>query len=301
MMRRILLFLLLNAVVVCTISLILNILDVRPYLSQSGIDYESLLMFCAVWGFGGAFISLALSRLMAKWMMGVELIDQDTQDPTEKELLQIVSILAKKAGLSKLPEVGIYDSQEVNAFATGPSQSRALVAVSSGLLRKLDSAQVQGVIGHEISHIANGDMVTMTLLQGVVNAFVMFFARILAFVVSRLGRSKEDSSGALPSPFLYAVLVFVFEFIFMILGSIVVAAFSRFREFRADEGGAMLAGKEKMIQALQGLAAVADRRDPRTDQPQFQAMKISASGGLFALFASHPPIQKRIERLQQMQ
>ncbi len=297
MLRRIFLFLLVNAAVILTISVILNVLDVRPYLTQSGLDYESLLAFCTIWGFTGALISLALSRLMAKWLMGVEVIDPDTQDPLERQLLSTISQLSKKAGLPKMPEVGIYNSPEVNAFATGPSQSRALVAVSTGLLRKMNWMEVEGVLGHEISHIANGDMVTMTLLQGVVNAFVMFFARILAFIVTRVGKSKEDSS-ELPSPFLYSVLVFVFEFIFMILGALVIAAFSRFREYRADEGGAHIAGKEKMIMALQKLEEVVQLRDPKSDQPAFQSMKISTQSGFFHLFASHPPLEKRIERLK---
>ncbi len=299
MFRRVVLFLLVNALVILTISIILNVLDIRPYLSQSGLDYESLLTFCTIWGFTGALISLATSRLMAKWLMGVEVIDLDTQNPLERQLLATISTLSKKAGLPKMPEVGIYTSPEVNAFATGPSKSRALVAVSTGLLQRMDWAETEGVLGHEISHIANGDMVTMTLLQGVVNTFVMFFARIIAFAITRLGKSKEDSE-VLPSPFLYSILVFAFEIIFMILGSLVIAAFSRFREFRADEGGAYLAGKRKMIQALQKLEQVTQIQDPKTSNAAFQSMKISTKSGLFLLFASHPPLAKRIERLEQI-
>ncbi len=284
--------------ILLTISLFLNILDLRPYLEQSGINYEVLLAFCAVWGFTGAFFSLALSRLMAKWMMGVEVIDLDTQDPLKRQLLSTISLLADRAGLPKMPEVGIYNSPEINAFATGPSKSRALVAVSSGLLKKMDWSEVEGVLGHEISHISNGDMVTMTLLQGTVNTFVMFFARIIAFAITRVGKSKEDSD-ELPSPFLYSVLVFIFEFMFMILGTLVVAAFSRFREYRADAGSAFLAGKEKMILALKRLDEISDVRDPKAEHSAFQSMKISIKPSVFHLFCSHPPIQERIKRLEE--
>jgi heat shock protein HtpX len=228
-------------------------------------------------------------------MMGVEVIDPDTVEPVEKKLFSLVRDLSKKAGLEKMPEVGIYESEEVNAFATGPSRKRALVAVSSGLLRRMDWAEIEGVLGHEMTHITNGDMVTMTLLQGVVNAFVMFFARVLAFAVTRMGR-KSDSSEA-PSPFLYSALVFLFEICFMILGAIVVAWFSRFREFRADEGGARLAGRERMIQALEKLKEVVTIEDPRVQQPAFQALKISSKSGMLRLFATHPPLEERIARL----
>jgi heat shock protein HtpX len=295
MFRRVFLFLSVNFLIVLTISFILNIFNVRPYLTESGIDYYQLLIFCLIWGFGGAFISLALSRLMAKWMMGVSVIDPDTQEPVEKHLLQVVQELVRKAKLPKMPEVGIYDSDEVNAFATGPSRKRALVAVSSGLLKKMDWAEIEGVLAHEISHIANGDMVTMTLLQGIVNAFVMFFARILAFVVTRIGK-KSDSAEA-PSPYLYTAFVFLFEFVFMILGSLVVAWFSRFREYRADAGGSNLAGKEHMIQALKRLQEVVEIKDTRVQQPAFQAMKISSKKSVFRLFSTHPPLEERIQRL----
>ncbi len=295
--RRVLLFIAVNALVLISISIVLNILNVKPYLTQSGIDVESLLIFCLVWGFCGAFISLMLSRLMAKWMMGVQVIDPDTTDTSEKKLLQMVYSLAQRAGLPKMPEVGIYDSKEVNAFATGPTKSRALVAVSSGLLQRMNSQEVEGVLSHEVAHIANGDMVTMTLVQGVVNAFVMFFARLLAFVVLRLGKSREDSS-SIPSPFLYNVLVFVFEIFFMILGALVIAGYSRFREYRADEGGARLSSREKMIGALKGLERCINIDDPRSDNQSFQAFKISNKRSYLHLFSSHPPLDKRIERLE---
>ena len=214
--------------------------------------------------------------------------------PVERQLLATVRHLVKQADLPKMPEVGIYESEEVNAFATGPTRSRALVAVSSGLLRRMDWTEIEGVLGHEITHIANGDMVTMTLLQGVVNAFVMFFARIVAYAVTTFGRKDNDSR----SPFLYNLLVAVFEVFFMILGAIVVAAYSRAREYRADEGGARYAGKAAMIQALTRLQEVSPIKDPRAQQASFQALKISNPRGILWIFATHPPLSARIARLK---
>lgn len=298
MVRRILLFVCLNAVVLLTISILLSFFNVQPFITKYGLDIKQLMIFCAIWGISGAFMSLGLSRIMAKWAMGVRLIDGDTTNDQERRLLKMVYALAQAANLPKMPEVGIYDSPETNAFATGPTRSRALVAVSSGLLAKMSWDEIEGVVGHEISHVANGDMVTMTLLQGVVNAFVMFFARLLAFVVTRMGKRNDEQSSE-PSPFLYNVLVFVFEIVFMLLGAIVVAAFSRFREFRADAGGARLAGKEKMILALKRLQAVHDRPDEKAEQPAFQAMKISNTKKILHLFSSHPPLEVRIQRLSE--
>jgi len=294
--KRILLFIAVNALVLVTISLILNLLDVQPYLTQQGIDYNSLMIFCLIWGMAGAFISLALSRVMAKWMMGVQVIDPNAASGDERALLEMVHKLAKNAGLGTMPEVGIYNSPEVNAFATGPTRARSLVAVSSGLLRRMNSDEVDAVLAHEIAHVANGDMVTMTLLQGVVNAFVMFFARVLAYVVMRMGRQRDE--GVSGSPFMYSMLVFVFEILFMILGMIVIATYSRFREFRADAGGARLVGRDKMVQALKALDRTIQIQDPKTDVPAFQAFKISNTKPFLKLFASHPPLEERIERLQ---
>jgi heat shock protein HtpX len=298
MAKRIFLFLVLNFLVVLMISIIMNIFNVQPYLQSYGLDYKSLLVFCFIWGMGGAFISLGLSRVMAKWMMGVKVIELHTKNPEERQLLEMVHRLARKADLSTMPEVGIYKSNEVNAFATGPTRSRALVAVSTGLLSRMKENEMEGVIGHEITHVANGDMVTMTLLQGVVNAFVMFLARVLAYVISGVGRNRQNSSGVSMS---YILLVYLFEVIFMILGSIVVAAYSRYREYRADAGGARLAGKEAMISSLQTLRVLQEIKDPH-ENPAMAAFKISHSAkkGLISLFASHPPLESRIERLQLM-
>ncbi|HSX38201.1 MAG TPA: protease HtpX [Chlamydiales bacterium] len=294
--KRIFLFLGLNILVILMITFVLNLLNVKPFLSSYGIDMKSLLIFCFVWGMGGAFISLGLSRIMAKWMMGVKLIDPNTHDPELLHLFQTVQKLANQSGVP-LPQVGIYRSNEVNAFATGPTKNRALVAVSTGLLQRMKNQEIEGVLAHEIAHIANGDMVTMTLLQGVVNAFVMFLARILAYAISGFGRSRENSGGG--SVMSYMLFVYLFEIVFMILGSLVVAAYSRFREFRADAGGAKLAGKESMVSALQALRAMQEIKDSRTENPAMAAFKISHAGkkGLLRLFSSHPPLEERIERL----
>lgn len=298
-LKRVFLFLVINFLVLTTISIILNLLHIRPYFEAYGLNLRSLLIFCLIWGMVGALISLALSRKMAKWMLGVEVIREDTRNAEMRSLLSMVKSLSDEAGLP-MPEVGIYHSPEVNAFATGPTKKRSLVAVSSGLLQKMKENEIKGVLGHEISHIANGDMVTMTLLQGIINAFVMFLARVLAYVVSGFGKNQERNSNS--SYFSYMLLVYLFEIVFMILGSLVIAAYSRHREFKADLGGAQLAGKEKMISALQALKALHEIRDPRAEKSSLQAFKISTpkKGGFLSLFATHPPIEDRIEKLRQV-
>lgn len=297
--KRIFLFLAINFLVVIAISAILNIFNIRPYLSEVGLDYKSLMIFCLIWGMGGAFISLGLSRIMAKMIMGVKVVDPQTKDPQLRHLLNTVEQLSRKAHLPDMPQVGVYESIEVNAFATGPTKRRALVAVSRGLLNKMNQAETEGIIAHEITHVANGDMVTMTLIQGVVNAFVMFLARVLAYVVSGLGKDRRQGGGSYAT---YMIMVFVFEIAFMILGSLVIAWFSRFREYRADKGGAELAGKEKMISALKSLEHLMHQRDQKAENPAFQAFKISTpkKQGLILLFASHPPLEARIKRLQEL-
>lgn len=295
--KRVFLFLLVNICVMVTLSVVLNLLGVRPYLQAHGLDIKQLLIFCLVWGMGGAFISLALSKLMAKWLMGVQIVDPHTRDAEHKLLLETVHSLARGAGLKVMPEVGIYESPEVNAFATGPTKRHALVAVSRGLLNKMGKKEIEGVLGHEIAHIVNGDMVTLTLIQGIVNAFVMFLARVLAFVVTGLGRNRESNAPA--SPVSYMLFVFLFEMIFMVLGSMVVAFFSRYREYRADKGGAELAGKSNMIAALEALKKLQMVRDQAAEKPAFAAMKINTppKSTFLMLFATHPPLEKRIERL----
>jgi heat shock protein HtpX len=299
MMKRIFLFLCINLLVVISLSLLLNLLGIQPYLQSYGLDIKHLALFCLVWGMGGALISLSLSRLMAKWLLGVTIIDPNTTNSEERLLLEFVHKLSREAGLKHTPEVGIYSSSEVNAFATGPTQKRSLVAVSSGLLNRMDRNEIEAILGHEITHVANGDMVTMTLLQGVVNAFVMFLARILAFALSGLGREKQQNS-SLGS---FRLFTFLFEILFMILGSMLVAAFSRYREFRADKGGATIAGREKMISALKTLRIMQEIKDPHLKEaPALAAFKISAPAkrGWIALFATHPPLEERIARLEKL-
>ncbi len=296
--KRISLFLIVNLLIVTTIGLLLSLFGVGARLPRDG--YASLMAFCFIWGMGGAFISLALSRLMAKWFMGVKVVDPDTRDPELRELVQSVHSLAHKAGLSTMPQVGIYEAEEVNAFATGPSRARSLVAVSTGLLNQMRRREVDGVLAHEIAHIANGDMVTMTLIQGVINAFVMFLARVLAFVVSQAMRSRDDNRGG--GGFIEFILIMVFQTVFSILGSLVVCWFSRWREFRADAGGAELAGREQMIGALTALGRLHDAPPKLTAGEggrAFQVLKISSpSGGINRLFYTHPPLEERIARLQ---
>lgn len=293
--KRVFLFLAVNILIVLTISIVLNLLGVRPYLTARGIDLGALAVFCLIWGMGGAFISLALSRVIAKWMTGVQVITTDHPDPATRELVNTVHNLARAANLPAMPQVGIYDSPEPNAFATGPTKRRALVAVSTGLLRRMGRREVEGVLGHEISHIANGDMVTMTLLQGVINAFVMFLARVLAFVFSQALRRDDERGGGY---FMQYIFVFVLEIVFSILGAMVVAAFSRWREFRADAGGARLAGRESMIGALEGL--LRSSQLVTEGQPSLAAFKISSGKrrGFLALMATHPPLEDRIARLR---
>ena len=287
--KRVFLFALVNLLILLTISITLQVLGVRPYLAANGIDYRALMTFCLIWGMGGAFISLGLSRVMAKWMMGVRVIDPQAASGTSLSLLRLVHGLAERAGLPAMPEVGIYESPELNAFATGPTKSRALVAVSSGLLSAMSGGELEGVLGHELSHVANGDMVTMTLLQGVINAFVMFFARVVAYAAT--ANVKKESRRMLQ----YLIMI-VLEIVLSLLGTLVVAWFSRRREFRADSGGARLAGKEKMIGALQELQRL---YEPLAPKNAYSTLQIAGrAGGFAALFASHPPLSKRIAALR---
>ena len=300
MVRRIFLFLLTNILVIATISIVLSLLGVHGYLTQHGINFKALLIFCVIWGMGGAFISLLISRWMAKKFMRVRVIDPSKAFGNEQKLVTVVHRLATRAGLSTMPEVGIYDSPEFNAFATGPNKRKTLVAVSSGLLSGLNDDELSAVIGHEITHITNGDMVTMTLIQGVVNAFAMFLSRIVAYAVATaISRGDNDREGGI-SYLTYYICVIVFDIIFTILGSLVTAAFSRWREFRADSGGAKLTSRDKMIAALRRLEKGVDV--PEDKRARAMAMlKISrrSRGGMLRYFASHPPIEQRIKALQQ--
>ncbi len=289
--KRLFLLIATNILVMVTIGIILSVLPIGSYVTASGnLDLVTLLIFSAVIGFTGAFISLAMSRWMAKMMMGVRVLKEtDSLSQVERELVERVHKLSRAAGITKMPEVGIYNSPEVNAFATGPSKNRSLVAVSTGLLQEMDYDAVEGVLAHEVAHIANGDMVTMTLLQGVVNTFVVFFARIVAWGVSRVVR--EDLA-----PIVHFIAVIVFQILFSILGSIVVLAYSRYREFHADNGGADLAGKDKMIHALRSLQQYTNRVN--TEQSSIATLKINSKKGANMLFSSHPDLNERIRRLE---
>lgn len=296
--KRIILFLVVNFFIVATISLFLNLFGIAPYLEERGINYTSLLAFCTLWGMGGAFISLLISKKIAIWGMGVKIIEPTTEDPRLARILQSVYASAEKAGLTTMPEIGIYNSPEVNAFATGPSKNNSLVALSTGLFQRLAPTEVDGVIGHEVAHIANGDMVTMTLIQGIVNAFVMFLARVVAFALTTvLDRDRKEHTGiGYGTSYL---IVFLLETVFMFFGMIVIAWFSRHREFRADKGGAELAGKDKMIGALEGLYRTHKVQDPFAQNPAIQALKISNyASRLSKIFATHPSLQDRILRLK---
>jgi heat shock protein HtpX len=284
--KRIFLFLVTNLAIVLTLSVVLSVLGVGSgYIGPDGINLGALATFCFVWGMGGAFISLQLSRWMAKRATGVQLVNGQTGNREADWLYASVERLTRQAGLP-MPEVGIYDSPEVNAFATGPSRKRSLVAVSSGLMRAMRPDEVEGVLAHEVAHIANGDMVTMTLLQGVVNAFVMFFARIIASMM----RSSNDRGGG------SYLMVFVLEMVLGIFGMMITAWYSRQREFRADAGAASLAGRERMIGALRRLAGNRDMVD--TSHESLATLKINGVRGWGALFSTHPPIEVRIAALE---
>jgi heat shock protein HtpX len=289
-LKRFGMVILINALIMITVNVILNVLGVQPYLQAYGINYASLAAFCLVWGFGGAFISLLLSKFLAKKMMGVQIIEPDAREPEAQWLIQTVHRLARNANLSKMPEVGIFDSPEMNAFATGPSRSNSLVAVSTGLLQKMGKDEVEGVIAHEIAHVANGDMVTMTLVQGVVNAFGMFLARIIGHILSTQVEEKSAHT-------VRWVSTLILDIVFNILGMFVVAAFSRWREYRADAGGAALGGKDKMIRALQRLQ---NETAPIPEEQPMATFQISDRKSTFLdLLRTHPHLEKRIARLQQ--
>ena len=285
-MKRVFLFVATNIAIMIMISIVVAVFGLDRYLTRNGIDYPTLMVFSLVWGFAGAIVSLLLSRVMAKSAMGVQLVDGRSGHAELDWLHATVEQLTRKAGLP-MPEVGIYESPEVNAFATGPSRSRSLVAVSSGLMRSMRHEEIEGVLAHEVSHIQNGDMVTMTLVQGVVNAFSIFLSRVLASVF----RQRDSDRG---SSFM---LTYLFQMVFSFLGMFIVAWFSRAREFRADAGAATLSSKSNMIAALQRLQANKNLVDQ--SQPQLATMKINGAKGFMALMSTHPPLEARIAALQQ--
>jgi heat shock protein HtpX len=298
MAKRIFLFLATNLAIVLMLSIVLSLLGVGRYLGPDGeLQLGALAVFCLIWGMGGALISLQISRFVAKRSLGVQLIDGQTGQADLDWLHNTIGNLTRQANLP-MPEVGVYDSPEVNAFATGPSKRRSLVAVSTGQLRSMSRREVEGVLGHEVSHIANGDMVTMTLLQGVMNAFVMFIARVVAFVVAQ-ALSGSDRRDSRPSYGIMFAIQIVLEIVLGILGSMITAWFSRHREFRADAGGALLAGRESMLSALRRLQQTAQLVDPNAGA--LASFKISGRQGWLQLFSTHPPLEARIAALQQLQ
>ena len=286
--KRIFLFLLTNLAVVLTLSVVMSVLGVGNYVGPGGLYLGALAMFSLVWGMGGALISLEMSRWIAKRATGVRVVDGQTGQSDLDWLYQTVQRLTQKANLP-MPEVGVYDSPEVNAFATGPSKRRSLVAVSSGLLRSMRPNEVEGVLAHEVAHIANGDMVTMTLLQGVINAFVIFFARLIAFAV----RQGSDSRNGVALSYM---VMFALEIVLGLLGSMVTAWFSRQREFRADAGGGAMAGTDNMLAALRRLAA--NQNLVETQHQALATMKINGARGWMLFFSTHPPLEDRISALE---
>jgi heat shock protein HtpX len=293
-MKRIALLIATNLAVVLLLSAVVQIFGIDNYLANRGLNYQSLLIFSVVIGFGGAFISLAISKWTAKMMMGVRVIEQPASE-SERWLVATVRSHAEKAGIG-MPEVGVFDSPEPNAFATGARKNDSLVAVSTGLLRTMRRDEVEAVLGHEVAHVANGDMVTLTLIQGVLNTFVFFLARVIGSLVDGFlrGNSQESRGPGIG----YFFIVMFAQVVLGILASMIVAWFSRRREFRADSGGAYLAGTGAMIGALQALKAA---HSPSRMPGQLQAFGINGNiaSGLKRLFMSHPPLDERIAALEQ--
>ncbi|MDY0123635.1 protease HtpX [Sulfurimonas sp.] len=288
MFKRVGLFLLTNLAVIVVISIIVNIFGLNRFLNENGLDLASLFTFSLVVGFTGSIISLLMSKKMAKMAVGARVIT----NPTNQEELWLVDSVAKmsaKAGI-RMPEVAIFEDMSPNAFATGAFKNDALVAVSRGLLRSMSQREVEAVLGHEIGHVANGDMVTLTLLQGVVNTFVVFFARIIGYVVDRVilkNRSEGVGAG-------YMIASILAEIVLGVLAMMIVMAFSRYREYRADEAGAYLSGRENMIAALQALSR--SKEEPHLPE-QIKSFGINGKG-LMALFSTHPSLEDRIEKLR---
>lgn len=307
MLKRVGLFVLTNILVIVTLSFVINLvsrfLGINLYSGQLG----GILVLCLIWGFGGALISLQISRWMAKKFHGVQVIDPQTMDTNERHLLNMVYQIARRAGMQTMPEVGYYQSADVNAFATGPSESRSLVAVSTGLMNSMTDAEIEGVLAHEIAHIVNGDMVTMTLIQGVVNSFAMFFAHIITMIIMNAIRRNDDDERGGFGDFMLRQMIYSFASIFLtLLGSIIVNYFSRQREFRADAGGARFSSREKMTAALQKLQKVYELPAGRVNndlerdgKDSLATLKISSQpSGFLRLFMTHPPLQERVAALQ---
>jgi len=289
-MKRIVLFIVTNLAVLLVLTIVARLLGLDTWLAAHGESFGGLLVWAALFGFGGAFISLAMSKMQAKMFMGVQVIN-DSPDPTAQWLVSVVDRYAREVGV-RMPEVGIFNSPAPNAFATGASRNSALVAVSTGLLQSMNRQEVEAVVGHEMTHVANGDMVTLTLVQGVVNTFVLFLARVVGQIVDRAVFRSEDGRG-----FASILTFYVLQIVFGLLATPIVMWFSRQREFRADRGGAKLAGTGNMIGALEDLKR---GHEPLPAQ-QFQAFGIAdggVRGGIARLFMSHPPLDERIAALR---
>jgi heat shock protein HtpX len=287
-MKRILLLIVTNFAVLLVLSISMRLLGIDRMLAQdTGLNLQGLLVFAALFGFGGAFISLLISKWMAKMATGAQVIEVPS-NMTERWLVDTVKRQAAHAGIG-MPEVAVYDSPEINAFATGWNRNSALVAVSTGLLANMTQEEAEAVLGHEVSHVANGDMVTLTLIQGVLNTFVIFLSRVVGFLVDRVLLKNERGYGIG-----YWVTTIVAELVLGILAAIIVAWFSRQREFRADAGGASLAGREKMIAALERLKL---NQEQSQLPAQISAFGISGGGGFMRLMMSHPPLDERIAAL----
>ncbi|MEY3579495.1 MAG: protease HtpX [Pseudomonadota bacterium] len=287
-MKRIFLFVLTNIAVIAVMTIILSVLGIDRYLTAQGLNIPMLLAYSLVAGFTGSIFSLLISKPMAKWSTGAQVIEQPSNS-TEQWLVETVRKLADRAGIG-MPEVAVFEG-EANAFATGAFKNDALVAVSTGLLANMTREEVEAVLGHEIAHIANGDMVTLTLIQGVLNTFVIFLSRIVGYAVDRaLSRNNDDAPGIG-----YTITVIVCQIVFGIMASMIVAWFSRHREFRADAGSShLLGGPQSMMNALARLRNMQESHLPES----VAAFGIAQSGGFFSLFATHPPLEERIAALQ---
>ncbi len=295
-MKRVFLFLMTNMAVILVISVVTSLLGVNRFLAPKGINYEHLLVFSVIVGFAGSFISLAISKWMAKMSYGIKVIERPSSQ-AEEWLVAKIAEQSKKAGIG-MPEVGVYESDEVNAFATGPSRNNSLVAVSSGLIRRMNLREIEGVLAHEVSHIANGDMVTMTLLQGILNTFVVFFSRVIGFAIDNfLRRGESENRGPGMG---YFIGYIVCEILLGILASIIVMAYSRRREFAADAMAAKLESKDAMVSALRRLKSITEGGGVIDDRSQaLSAFKINGNPSRFAaLFSSHPPLEDRIAALE---
>jgi len=294
-MKRVFLFLATNIAIIVVASITLSILGVGSFLDETGtnLNLQALLIFCFVFGMAGSFVSLLLSKKIAKWSAKVEIIDKP-RNQQEQWLFREIAEMAEKAGIG-MPEVGVFPMQQANAFATGWNRNKALVAISNGMLQRFDKDEIRAVLGHEIGHVANGDMVTLALIQGVVNTFVMFLARVIGFAVDRVILKNERGLGIG-----YFITTIVAEIVLAILASTIVFWFSRKREYRADEAGARLASKNGMINALKRLQAESQVPNQLPESMQAFGITSGKKKGFKALFMTHPPLEERIAALENM-